>query len=158
MFDLVGMLGLPLLPCHEFPDKAPAAFFSVHALKDTNFVSKLATFISAGKPVLLTDGLAEQLAGKLNLDATNVHRLAVKGDPKSLLQLAPAELDALRAPLLPPLRVTFRAPNRVAFYLFEDGSWVAENFNDEPVQIEINGARLKVDARGWQFRFAAPKR
>ncbi len=158
VFDLVGMLGLPLLPCHEFPDKAPAAFFSVHALKDTNFVSKLATFISAGKPVLLTDGLAEQLAGKLNLDATNVHRLAVKGDPKSLLQLAPAELDALRAPLLPPLRVTFRAPNRVAFYLFEDGSWVAENFNDEPVQIEINGARLKVDARGWQFRFAAPKR
>ncbi|MSU63054.1 MAG: hypothetical protein EXS31_11790 [Pedosphaera sp.] len=28
VFDFVGMLGLPLVPCHEFPAKAPAAFFS----------------------------------------------------------------------------------------------------------------------------------
>ena len=34
VFDFVGMAGLPLGPCHEFPEEAPAAFFSVHALKD----------------------------------------------------------------------------------------------------------------------------
>ena len=36
MFDFVGMLGVPLVPCHEFPADAPAAFFSVHALKDAS--------------------------------------------------------------------------------------------------------------------------
>jgi hypothetical protein len=51
VFDFVGMLGLPLLPCHEFPVQAPAAFFSVHALKDPDFASKLQVFIKAGKPV-----------------------------------------------------------------------------------------------------------
>ena len=34
VFDFVGMLGLPLVPCHEFPTDAQAAFFSIHALKD----------------------------------------------------------------------------------------------------------------------------
>ena len=52
------MLGLPLVPCHEFPAKAPAAFFSAHALKDPHFATKLATFILAGKPVLLGDANA----------------------------------------------------------------------------------------------------
>jgi hypothetical protein len=37
--------------------------------------------------VLVTDGLAERLHGKVKLDAANVHVLAVKGDPKSLLLL-----------------------------------------------------------------------
>ena len=36
VFDFVGMLGMPLVPCHEFPADAPAAFFSVHALKDAS--------------------------------------------------------------------------------------------------------------------------
>ena len=61
VFDFVGMLGLPLAPCHEFPAEAPAAFFSIHALKDPDLPGKLAAFIAAGKPVLLTDGLAKQL-------------------------------------------------------------------------------------------------
>ena len=61
VFDFVGMLGLPLVPCHEFPAEAKAAFFSVHALKDPDLPGKLAAFIAAGKPVLLTDGLAKRL-------------------------------------------------------------------------------------------------
>ena len=97
VFDFVGMMGLPLVPCHEFPADAPAAFFSVHALKDPGLPGKLAAFIASGKPVLLTDGLAKQLAGKVNLSAANVHLLPVNGDPKSLLELPQAELDALRA-------------------------------------------------------------
>jgi hypothetical protein len=149
VFDFVGMLGLPLAPCAEFPTRAAAAFFSVHALKDADFEPKLARFIAAGKPVLLTDGLVARLKGKARLDASNVHVLKAKGDPKSLLQLPQGELDALRAPLLRPFRTTFQAPNQVGLYLFQDGSWVVENFNDQPVTVELNGRSSPVAARGW---------
>jgi hypothetical protein len=149
VFDFVGMLGLPLVPCHEFPEKAPAAFFSVHALKDPKFVTRLTELIGAGKVVLLTDGLVQQLTDKMKLSAPNVHVLAVKGEPKSLLQLSQKELDDLRAPLLRPLKITFSAPNQVALYLFGDGSWVIENFNNEPVSVELNQRPLNVEGRGW---------
>jgi hypothetical protein len=150
VFDFVGMLGVPLAPCHEFPASAPALFLSVHALKDPGLAAKLATFVASGKPVLLTDGLANRLAGKLALDAPNVHILAVKGDPKSLLDLPEAALNALRAPLLAPFSRRFEAPNRVALYLFEDGSWVVENFNDEPVTVTLDGQSLHIEGRAWQ--------
>ena len=153
VFDFVGMLGLPLAPCHEFPGKAKAAFFSVHALKDADLVPKLGRFIASGKPVLITAGLAEQLRGKVRLDAPNVVLLPVKGDPKSLLQLSQAELDPLRAPLLKPFQVSLNAPNQVAFYLFKDGSWVVENFNDRDTTVELCGRSLSVPARGWRMEW-----
>ncbi len=149
VFDFVGMLGLPLVPGHEFPTRAPAAFFSVHALKDPAFTTKVAKFILSGKPVLITDGLAQQLSGKISLEASNVHVLPVKGDPKSLLELKQKELDDLRSVLLPPFKVAFQAPNKVALYLFRDGSWVVENFNDEPVSVKLNQQIMKVEPRSW---------
>ena len=149
VFDFVGMLGLPLVPCHEFPVTAPAAFFSVHALKDADLVAKLTAFIAAGKPTLITDGLAKQLAGKIKLDATNVHILAVKNDPKSLLTMPQSDLDTIRAALLRPLQVSFKSPGKVGFYLFEDGSWVVENFNDQPVPVAVSGTAQTIPARGW---------
>jgi hypothetical protein len=149
VFDFVGMLGLPLAPCHEFPSDAPAAFFSVHALKDANLAAKLSAFIAAGKPVLITDGLAKGLAGKVDLAKPNVQVLSVKGQPKSLLQLSESELNLLRAPLLGALKASLLAPNQVALYLFRDGSWVIENFNDDPAKVELNGKRITVEARGW---------
>jgi hypothetical protein len=149
VFDFVGMLGLPLLPCHEFPAEAKAAFFSVHALKDPDLPGKLAAFIGAGKPVVVTDELAKRLLGKVDLAAPNVHRLAVKGDPKSLLELPQAEVDALRAEILRPLGHTLRAPSRVAFYLFADGSSVIENFRNEAVDVELDGTARTIAPRGW---------
>jgi len=143
------MLGLPLVPCHEFPADAPAAFFSIHALKDPDLPGRLAAFIAAAKPVLLTDGLAKELSGKVNLSAPNVHLLSVKGDPKSMLGLPQAELDAMRAAILRPLGHTFRAPNRVALYLFADGSWVIENFRDEAITVDLDGQSRQVAPRGW---------
>lgn len=149
LFDFIGMAGLPLVPCHTFPTNAPAAIFSLYALKDADFAPKLAAFIKAGKPVLLTDGLAQKLAKSVKLDLPNVHVIAVKGGPKSLLQLSPGNLDELRAPLLAPFHSSFTAPTKVALYLFGDGSWVVENFNDEPVNVELNHEPLLVAARGW---------
>jgi len=153
VFDFVGMLGLPLLPCHEFPDGAPAAFFSIHALKDADFPNKLGSFIATGKPVLVTDGLVQRLSEKFFLDSPNVYVLPVKGDPQSLLQMPQKELDALRAPFLGPLKASLHAPNQVGLYLFRDGSWVVENFNDQPVKAELNGETLSVPARGWLYRW-----
>lgn len=153
VFDFVGMMGLPLAPCHEFPADAPAAFFAVHALKDPQFVQRLAAFIRAGKPVLLTDGLAAQLRGKVDLEAPQVRILPVKGDPKTLLGLSPAELDPLRETLLRPFKAVFHAPNQVALYLFADGSMVVENFRDSPAEVELNGHKVVLPARGWEYRW-----
>lgn len=149
VFDFVGMLGLPLAPCHEFPDRARAAFFSVHALKDPGFVEKIERFLDRGRPVLLTDGLAARLEGKVRLDRLGVRILPVKGDPKSLLELSAEKLNALRKPLLEPFRARLEAPNQVGLYLFRDGSWVLENFNQEPVNVVWQGERRTLPARGW---------
>jgi hypothetical protein len=149
VFDFVGMLGLPLVPCEQFPADSTAAFFSVHALKDAQFPAKLKGYIASGKPILLTDGLASRLSGQVDLSAANVQVLAVKGDPKSLLTLDQVSLDALRGPLLKPIGHGFKAPARVAFYAFSDGSWVIENFNDRAISVELDGIQHEVPARSW---------
>ena len=137
----------------SFRADAPAAFFSVHALKDPDLPAKLARFIASGKPVLLTDGLAARLAGKVNLAAANVQSIPIRGEPRRLLELTQKELDSLRLPLLRPLGPSFRAPSRVALYLFADGSWVIENFNDEPVVVELAGKQQRVAGRGWAMQW-----
>ena len=149
VYDFVGMMGLPLVPCHEFPTNAQAAFFPVHCLKDQDFPSKLAAFIAAGKPVLITDGLKARLESQVKLDAPNVVVLNVKGDPKSLLTWSQEALDQLRAPLLRPFKCGFKAPNRVSLQLYEGGSWVISNFNDDVASVELDGVHHKVPDRGW---------
>ena len=80
----------------------------------------------------------------------DVQVLPVKGDPKSLLAMPQEALDRLRQPLLRPFKTSFRAPNQVGLYLFKDGSWVIENFNDQPAEVELNGRKLAEEPRGWQ--------
>lgn len=151
VFDFVGMMGVPLVPCHEFPKDAKAAFFSVHALKDAKLSEKLSTLIARGVPILVTDGLAQRLRGGVQLDAPNVRVLPVKGNPKCLLDLPQSDLDAVRKHLLKPLSRTFKAPNRVALYLFNDGSWVVENFNDKTATVQLDDVDMEVTARGWRY-------
>jgi hypothetical protein len=110
---------------------------------------KLSRFIATGKPVLITDGLADQLTGKVPLDARNVQILHVAGNPKSLQSLSEDELNKLRAPLLRSVSTTFRGPGETGLYLFRDGSWVVENFNDTDAHYELDGKSLTVPARGW---------
>ncbi len=153
VFDFVGMMGVPLVPCHEFPTDAQAAFFSLHAWKDPGLIAKLATFVAAGKPTLVTDGLAARLKDKIDLTAANVQVLAVNGQPKSLLELPPQQVNQIRQPLLQAVGHRLEAPNRVSFYLFSDGSWVVENFNDHSVSVQVDGEKLEIDARGWKYRW-----
>ena len=153
VFDFVGMLGLPLVPGYEFPTNAPAAFLSVHALKDAQFLPKLTAFIKTGKPVLLTDGLVQNLTNCPNLDVPTVQVLTVNHEPKSLLKLDQLKLDKVRALMLSPLQTTFTAPDRVALYLFDDKSWVVENFNNESVAVTLNGKSLTIPARSWRYEW-----
>ena len=93
----------------------------------------------------MTDGLAQKLAGKVELKRPNVRVLPVRGDPKPLLRLPQEELDAIAGVRFSARWArSFRAPNRVALYLFDDGSWVVENFNDEAVTVELDGKPLSV--------------
>ncbi len=153
VFDFLGMTGVPLVPCHEFPADAKAAFFSLHALKDPNLADQLSELINKEVPILISDGLARRLEGSVPLDAPNVHLLPVEGDPKSLLERPQSELDTIRQSLLRPWNQHFKAPNRVALYLFSDGSWVIENFRDQPVTVQLNTLHLQVPARGWRMEW-----
>lgn len=149
VFDFVGMLGLPLVPCHEFPRDARAAFFSIHALADPQFEKQLGDLVRRNVPVLLTDGLARSLKDPAILNNPCVHTLEVKGDPHRLLKLSQTELDPLREGMLAPWGIKVRGPNKLGVYLFQDGSYVLENFNDQPIAAELNGQAHEIPARGW---------
>lgn len=122
----------------------------MHALKDPGFGGQLRRFIRAGKPVLLTDGLAARLTNQVDLTAQNVQVLPVEGVPESLLALSQEVLHRLREPLLRPFETSLRASNQVGLYLFMDGGSVIEHFNDQPSEAELNGRKLAVESRAWQ--------
>ena len=149
VFEHVGMLGIPFVTCTQFPTDAPAAFFSIHALYDPTFVRQLDAYLQSGRPTLITDSLAERLAGRVSLDRENVHVLAVNGDPKTVWALPAKRIDAIRAAMLRPFGVRFQGPARTALYLFDDGSWVAESFHDAPINVTINGQAVGIEANGW---------
>jgi hypothetical protein len=149
VFDYLGMMGLPLAPCHLFPTNAPAAFFSVHAFDDSNAAAEINDYIKTGRPVLMTQVLAKLLSPRLNLPAPNVRVLGVPERPDYLVVQPQDALDKWRVPLLDALHVTFLAPDQVALYLFSPNGWVVENFQSEPVTVVLNGQSLNIAARGW---------
>jgi hypothetical protein len=136
VFDFVGMLGLPLVPTATIDTDAEAAFFSVHALKDPTFDNKLRRMLRAGKPVLITDGLAKRMSG-LDLEKKNLTILRVGGKPRNLLKLTRQELKLIRDKLLAPFGLTFDAPNKVALYLIGENELIVENFNDEEIDATL---------------------
>ncbi|MCL5280558.1 MAG: hypothetical protein M1376_11690 [Planctomycetes bacterium] len=140
VYDFAGMLGLPLVPTDEIRTDVKAAFLPVHALKDSQWQSKLGTMLSAGAPVLVTDGLARRLPPAL-ADHKNLLVLPVNGKPKGLLDLTREQLKPIRDKLLAPLGLRFDAPNKVALYLLGDHCAAVENFNDEPITAALQLAQ-----------------
>jgi chaperone required for assembly of F1-ATPase len=55
--------------------------------------------------------------------------------------------------MLAPFKTTFHAPAQTGLYLFTDDSYVVENFSDGEAAVELDGASLKVPARGWITRW-----
>ncbi|GAB6167142.1 hypothetical protein JCM19992_31420 [Thermostilla marina] len=153
IFDYLGMMGLPLVPCHEFPADAQAAVFTVHAMKDPDCATKLARLVERGIPIAVTDGLARRLEGRVDLNRPNVRIVPVGGKPKDLLDWDRSRLDGLRAFLLRPLGRSFSAPNGVGLYLFADGSWVVENFNDTSAEVALDGTTMTIPPRDWKYEW-----
>ena len=133
VYNFLGMLGLPLVPTEQIDMNAAAAFFPIHILKDPTYKEKMGKFLSDGKPVLITDGLAGQIE---NLDQyDNLQILNVKGNPRDILRLSRAEVNEMRNKMLKPLGLSFDAPTMVSLYLMGDDLIVIENFKDEPVSV-----------------------
>ncbi len=135
IFNFLGMLGFPLVPAEKIDMDAEAAFFSVHLLKDPEFNVKLSTFLAEGKPVLITDVLADHLENVDQKD--NLQILNVNADPRNLLGLNREELNGIRNKMLKPFGIKFDAPAMVALYLFGDDLVVIENFRDEVVSVTL---------------------
>ena len=130
IFSFLGMLGLPLVPDDQINTNAASAIFTVHALKEPGFSGKLQSMLNAGKPVMITDGLAKLLSNQSLLTNKNLTVLKYGDDPKNLLKLSREELKPLRDKLLAPMGMKFDAPNKVSLYLLGSNYVVIENFND----------------------------
>ncbi len=138
IFSFLGMLGLPLVPSDKIDTDAGSAIFTVHVLKEPGFSGKLKTMLDAGKPVVLTDGLATRLSNQSLLDNKNLTVLKVGGDPKNLLKLSREDLKSLRNKLLAPMGIKFDAPNKVSLYLLTGNIIIIENFNDTKVDVTLD--------------------
>jgi hypothetical protein len=136
------MLGLPLVPAQKIDEQAESAVFPVQVLKEPGFSGTLQRMLDSGKPVLVTDGLARRLTNQELLKRDNLIVLKVGGAPKNLLKLTREELKPIRDKLLAPMGLHFDAPNKVGLYLFGNNCFVVENFNDEPVDVTLDFARL----------------
>ena len=61
IFDYLGMFGIPLVPCSEFPGDAKTAFIPRHAASDPKLAPQLKRLLGRGATVLITSGLLDQL-------------------------------------------------------------------------------------------------
>jgi hypothetical protein len=136
IYDFIGMMGLPLIPSKEIDTNAKSAFFPVQALKDPLFKDKFKKMLSANKPLLITDSLAQKLG--ILAQNKNVIVLPVNGNTHSLLKLSREQLDEIRDKMLEPLGIKFDAPNKVGFYLIGNDLMAIENFNINTIDVNIS--------------------
>lgn len=67
IMDFIGMLGVPLVPCSQFPDEAKVLFLPTQAAKDENLVNKIDAAVQSGKTIILTAGLLTQVPNQEKL-------------------------------------------------------------------------------------------
>jgi len=61
IFDYLGMFGVPLVPCSEFPRDARAVLLSRHAAQDPDLAPRLKRLLAKGATALATAGFLELL-------------------------------------------------------------------------------------------------
>jgi len=62
LLDYLGMLGLPMVPCHVFPHDAQAVCLPVQAAADPDVVDHALALAGRGATIMLTPGFLEKLA------------------------------------------------------------------------------------------------
>ncbi len=135
IFDWLGMVGVPLIPAHEFPAGAQAAFFSSHSLHDDDFVARAKEFCSRGGRAILTPPAAEA-AGLWETPGAYV--LHPPENPRGLMDWSPEQLADLRRAALEPFGMGLKAPTGVSLYLLGDRKVALESFRREPAEIELS--------------------
>lgn len=75
IMDFLGMLGISLVPVHEFPESAPVMFLPAQAAADPALLERVKTALDGGASVIVTTNLliamprGGELARLLNVDA-----------------------------------------------------------------------------------------
>lgn len=64
LHNYVGMLGIPLEPAPQFPDKADMVFLTASAAADPGIIDKLKAHLAKGKNAVITSGLLDTLKDK----------------------------------------------------------------------------------------------
>jgi hypothetical protein len=136
IFDFIGMLGFPLIPCSKIIHNPSACFLSYHALKDNHINKKIQTMIDNNIPIIMTDGIAEKLEG-IDVQKPNIYVLECRGNPYSLLDIPGQTLNEIREIVLRPFNISLDVKSRVALYLIGENTIVLENFNNEPVDLRL---------------------
>jgi hypothetical protein len=73
VMDYVGMLGIPLIPFSQYPDKAGTVFLPTQAAADTGILEKIKKSIEQGSRVIMTSGfLAYAKEGKQLADMAGI--------------------------------------------------------------------------------------
>jgi hypothetical protein len=67
IFDYIGMLGIPLVPCSEFPADARSVLLATHAASDDNIVQKVKRHVSSGGSVVATPGFLMALGANSDI-------------------------------------------------------------------------------------------
>jgi len=74
IMDFLGMLGIPIVPVHKFPEDAPVIFLPAHAAADPGLLDHINKARSRGADLILTTNLLiaspdrEKLAGMVGLE------------------------------------------------------------------------------------------
>ena len=69
IFDYIGMLGIPLVPCSEFPTGARSVLLARHAVSDTDIVRKVQRHATSGGSLVATAGFLRALGTNADIMA-----------------------------------------------------------------------------------------
>jgi len=69
IFDYIGMLGIPLVPCCEFPADARSVLLATHAASDENIVREVKRHVSSGGSIVATPGFLVALGANADIRA-----------------------------------------------------------------------------------------
>jgi hypothetical protein len=131
-------------------------------LHDPNWQWAAKQALASEKPIVATPAFLEAARpaaegnrldiASLRERAVVVPRLSDRDTWPALEELGRPALDELRDAVCEPLGLTFRAPNNVSLYLFDDDVAVIENFGDEPAECTLRLA----DWSGYEAALCIP--
>lgn len=79
IMDVIGMLGIPLVPVSAFPENAHTIFLPTQAAKDSAIVSKIETSLKQGARIIMTSGfLANVINGDQLITKAGISRPVIK--------------------------------------------------------------------------------